>query len=496
MGYKEIEVGFPSASQTDFDFVRQLIEGNHIPDDVTIQVLTQAREHLIERTYESLVGRRAGDRPPVQLHVRPAAPRGLQPGRGRHPGHRHCRARGCARSTRRTLADTHITYEYSPESFTGTELEYAVAHLQRGGRRLRGLGGPARSSSTCPPRWRWPPPTSTPTPSSGCAGTCTTAEAIILSLHPHNDRGTGVAAAELGYLAGADRIEGCLFGNGERTGNVDLVTLGLNLFVQGIDPDDRLLRHRRHPPHRGVLQPAAASPSGPPTAATWSSPPSPARTRTPSRRASRRWRRTPRRPARTSTTSPGPCPTCRSTRRTSAAATRPSSGSTRSPARAASPTCSRTNTAWTCRAARRSSSPASSSSTTDTVRRRGQRRRALADLPGRVPARPDSADRQWGRYSLDSVNTETDDEDGDMTLTRRPDGRRRPGPPHRHRQRPDRGAAEHPREDGVDVRVLDYSEHALSEGGRRPGRRLRRVRRGGARALGRRHRRQHQHCPR
>jgi 2-isopropylmalate synthase len=234
MGYKEIEVGFPSASQTDFDFVRQLIEGNHIPDDVTIQVLTQAREHLIERTYESLVGAKQAI---VHLYNSTSVLQRRVVFNQDEDGILDIALQGArlCKKYEETLTDTHITYEYSPESFTGTELEYAV-------RVCNAIADVFEASADKQVIINLPATVEMATPNvyadsiEWMSRNLHPREGIIISLHPHNDRGTGVAAAELGYLAGADRIEGCLFGNGERTGNVDLVTLGLNLFVQGIDP--------------------------------------------------------------------------------------------------------------------------------------------------------------------------------------------------------------------------------------------------------------------
>lgn len=235
MGYKEIEVGFPSASQTDFDFVRQLIEGDLIPDDVVIQVLTQCREPLIDRTFESLVGAKQAivhfynSTSTLQRRVvfgldkdgiTDIATQG---------------ARLCMKYAEIHTPDTRISYEYSPESYTGTELDYALEVC-------------SRVIDVIDPTPDWPLIINLPatvemaTPNVYADSIewmnrhLPRRDSIILSLHPHNDRGTGVAAAELGYMAGADRIEGCLFGNGERTGNVCLVTLGLNLFGQGIDP--------------------------------------------------------------------------------------------------------------------------------------------------------------------------------------------------------------------------------------------------------------------
>ncbi|MCJ1685493.1 MULTISPECIES: 2-isopropylmalate synthase [unclassified Rathayibacter] len=234
MGYKEIEVGFPSASQTDFDFVRSLIEEDAIPEDVTIQVLTQARDHLIERTYESIRGARQAI---VHLYNSTSV---LQ----REVVFRKDRqgiidialagARKC-REMEATVPGTAVYYEYSPESYTGTELDFAreicdrvVEVFEPTPERKVILNLPATVEMATPNVYadsiEW------------MCRNLAQRENIIVSLHPHNDRGTAVAAAELGYLAGADRIEGCLFGNGERTGNVDLVALGVNLFTQGIDP--------------------------------------------------------------------------------------------------------------------------------------------------------------------------------------------------------------------------------------------------------------------
>ena len=234
MGFKEIEVGFPSASQTDFDFVRQLIEGGHIPDDVTIQVLTQAREHLIERTYESLVGAKQAI---VHLYNSTSVLQRRVVFNQDEDGILDIALQGArlCKKYEETLADTHITYEYSPESFTGTEPEYAL-------RVCNAVADIFEASADNQVIINLPATVEMATPNvyadsiEWMSRNLHPREGIVLSLHPHNDRGTGVAAAELGYLAGADRIEGCLFGNGERTGNVDLVTLGLNLFTQGIDP--------------------------------------------------------------------------------------------------------------------------------------------------------------------------------------------------------------------------------------------------------------------
>jgi 2-isopropylmalate synthase len=234
MGYKEIEVGFPSASQTDFDFVRVLIKDGHIPEDVTIQVLTQARDHLIERTYESLVGAKN-----VIVHFYNSTSvlqRKVVFNQDKDGIKKIAldAAKKC-KSLEHMLPGTNIFYEYSPESYTGTELEYAlevcnavIEEIAPTPNRQMVINLPATVEMTTPNVYadsiEW------------MSRRLVKRESVILSLHPHNDRGTAIAAAELGYMAGADRIEGCLFGNGERTGNVDLVTLGLNLFSQGIDP--------------------------------------------------------------------------------------------------------------------------------------------------------------------------------------------------------------------------------------------------------------------
>ncbi|MCW2553374.1 MAG: 2-isopropylmalate synthase [Mycobacterium sp.] len=234
MGYKEIEVGFPSASQTDFDFTREIIEHGVIPDDVTIQVLTQCRPELIERTFQACAGapraivhlfnstsilqRRVvfrADRPTV-LAIATAG------------------ARKCVEEAAK-YPETQWRFEYSPESYTGTELEYAVDVCDA-------VADVIEPTPDAPLIINLPATVEMATPNvyadsiEWMSRNLARRDSIILSLHPHNDRGTAVAAAELGYQAGADRIEGCLFGNGERTGNVCLVTLGLNLFSRGVDP--------------------------------------------------------------------------------------------------------------------------------------------------------------------------------------------------------------------------------------------------------------------
>lgn len=261
MGFKEIEVGFPSASQPDFDFVRQLIEEDLIPDDVTIQVLVQCRQELIERTYECLQGApRAivhfyNSTNPLQREVVFNLDR---------QGIIDIAVNGAklCRKLEETLPDTHIRYEYSPESFTLTEPEFAieVCHavmdvIEPTPEKPIILNLPATVECYTPNVYgdviEW------------FGRHIRQRDSVVISLHPHNDRGTATAAAEMGVMAGADRVEGTLFGNGERTGNVDIVNLAINLFVQGVDPElditdidalrrtaeycNRLPVHPRHP---------------------------------------------------------------------------------------------------------------------------------------------------------------------------------------------------------------------------------------------------------
>jgi 2-isopropylmalate synthase len=261
MGFKEIEVGFPSASQPDFDFVREIIEEDRVPSDVTIQVLTQCRDDLIRRTYESLHGARQ-----VIVHFYNSTStlqRRVVFGLDREGITKIATdaARLC-RSLEATSPDTVFLYEYSPESFTGTELDYAleicnavIEVIEPTPERPLILNLPATVEMYSPNLYadaiEW------------FLRHVDRRDSVVLSLHPHNDRGTAVAAAELGVLAGADRVEGTLFGNGERTGNVDVVNLALNLFSQGVDPEldvrdidkarhvaeyaNRLPIHVRHP---------------------------------------------------------------------------------------------------------------------------------------------------------------------------------------------------------------------------------------------------------
>ena len=234
MGYKEIEVGFPAASQTDFDFIRKIIEDGLIPDDVIIQVLTQAREPLIKRTFESIKGAKQAI---VHLYNSTSTlQRRVVFGQDK-AGIKKIATDGakiCA-DLIPTVSGTKVSFEYSPESYTGTELEFALEVCNA----VNDVWKPT-------PNWKTimnlPATVEMATPNiyadsiEWMSRNLNNRDSVVLSLHPHNDRGTGVAAAELAYLAGADRIEGTLFGNGERTGNVCLITLGLNLLSHGIDP--------------------------------------------------------------------------------------------------------------------------------------------------------------------------------------------------------------------------------------------------------------------
>jgi 2-isopropylmalate synthase len=234
LGFKEIEVGFPAASETDFAFVRELVEDDLIPDDVTIQVLTQARAELIERSFESIRGAR---RAIMHLYNSTSTLQrrvvfGLD-----KAGITDIAVTGARqiRDLAARMPETDIIYQYSPESFTGTELDYAVEVCEA----VMDVWRPTPQKKVI---LNLPATVEMATPNiyadqiEWFGRHIRNRESIVLSLHPHNDRGTAVAAAELGVMAGADRIEGTLFGNGERTGNVDLMTLALNLFSQGVDP--------------------------------------------------------------------------------------------------------------------------------------------------------------------------------------------------------------------------------------------------------------------
>ena len=261
MGFKEIEVGFPSASQPDFDFVRHIIDNDLIPEDVTIQVLTQSREDLIRRTYEALHGAR---RAIVHFYNSTSTLQRRVVFNLDRDGIKKIAldAAALCRTLEDTSPSTEFMYEYSPESFTGTELDYALevcnevlAVIDPTPERPLILNLPATVEMYTPNLYA--------DAIEYFLRHVDRRESVVLSLHPHNDRGTGVAAAELGVLAGADRVEGTLFGNGERTGNVDVVNLAMNLFSQGVDPEldirdidkarhvaeyaNRLPIHPRHP---------------------------------------------------------------------------------------------------------------------------------------------------------------------------------------------------------------------------------------------------------
>ena len=266
MGFKEIEIGFPSASDTDFQFCRHLIDNKLIPDDVTVQVLTQAREHLIDKTFEALKGCKSAI---LHLYNSVSTLQRKVVFKQDKKGVKKIAEDGAEMVFERLkhLPDTVLTLQYSPESFTGTELDYAldvcetVLDCWKASKQNKVIINlPATVEMSTPNIYadqiEW------------MSNNFTDRDRVILSLHPHNDRGTGVAATELGLMAGADRVEGTLFGNGERTGNVDIVTLGLNMFTQGINPEldfsdinnlietaefcNQLPVHQRHP-YAGLL---------------------------------------------------------------------------------------------------------------------------------------------------------------------------------------------------------------------------------------------------
>ncbi|WP_164909348.1 2-isopropylmalate synthase [Mycobacteroides franklinii] len=234
MGFKEIEVGFPSASQTDFDFIRELISENAIPEDVTIQVLTQCRPELIERTFLACEG---ASRVIVHFYNSTSILQRRVVFRGDKDAIKKIATDGAHKCVEEAAKypDTHWRFQYSPESYTGTELQYALEVCNA-------VGDIIEPTPENPIIFNLPSTVEMTTPNvyadsiEWMSRNLARRDSVILSLHPHNDRGTAVAAAELGFQAGADRIEGCLFGNGERTGNVCLVTLGLNLFSRGVDP--------------------------------------------------------------------------------------------------------------------------------------------------------------------------------------------------------------------------------------------------------------------
>jgi len=261
MGFKEIEVAFPSASQTDFDFVRTIIEGRAIPDDVAIQVLTQCRPELIERTFESV---RGAEHVILHFYNSTSALQREVVFRTDRRGVEEI-AVGAAKLIKQLAAaapETRFTFEYSPESFTGTELDFALEICEA----VKDVIRPTRERKmilNLPATVEMATPNVHADQFEWFGRRISNRDCVLLSIHPHNDRGTAVAATELALMAGADRVEGTLFGNGERTGNVDIVTLALNLFTQGVDPEldlhdvdaiknvaeycNQLPVHQRHP---------------------------------------------------------------------------------------------------------------------------------------------------------------------------------------------------------------------------------------------------------
>ena len=235
MGFKEIEVGFPAASETDFNFCRELIDGGHIPDDVTIQVLTQAREHLVDRTFEALAGSKN-----AILHIYNSTST-LQRRvvfKDTREGVKNIAVNGAKMVADRIgrLPDTNLQLQYSPESFTGTELDYALEVCDA----VMDVWQPTPDNKTIinlPSTVEMATPNIYADQIEWMCRQFSRRDSIIISLHPHNDRGCGVAATELALMAGGDRVEGTLFGNGERTGNVDIVTMGLNMLTQGVNPE-------------------------------------------------------------------------------------------------------------------------------------------------------------------------------------------------------------------------------------------------------------------
>ncbi len=285
VGFKEIEIGFPSASQTDFDFCRDLIERNLIPSDVAVQVLVQARDPLIERTFEAVKGIR---RAIVHLYNSTSTlQRRVVFPRLDRAGIKDIAVNG-TRSVTECAArypETEWVFEYSPESFTGTELDYAVEVCED----VMGVWGATpqrRAIINLPATVEMSTPNVYADQIEWFSRHTSQRESMILSLHPHNDRGTAVAAAELGLLAGADRVEGTLFGNGERTGNVDIVTLAINMYSQGVNPGLDFSNINEVIPSAPSSALSCPFIRAIPTRATWSSRRSPARIRTLSRRAS------------------------------------------------------------------------------------------------------------------------------------------------------------------------------------------------------------------
>ncbi len=261
MGFKEIEVGFPSASQTDYDFLRTLIEEDMIPDDVTIQVLTQSREHLIRRTFDSI---RGAKNVIVHLYNSTSELQRRVVFRQDQQGIIDIAVEGAKliKELISTVPETKIVHQYSPESFTGTEMPFAI-DICEAVMEVWEASPENKVILNLPATVEMSTPNVHADQIEWFCNTINKRDSVIISLHPHNDRGTAVAATEMGLLAGADRVEGTLFGNGERTGNVDLVTLAVNMMTQGVDPEldvsditkikdtaeycNQLPVHQRHP---------------------------------------------------------------------------------------------------------------------------------------------------------------------------------------------------------------------------------------------------------
>ena len=316
LGYKEIEIGFPSASQTDFDFVRQLITGGHVPEDVTISVLTQAREDLIARTAESLIGAHR-----ATIHMYNATAElfrrvvfGIDETECVNLATRGTEL--VMKYADKYLGEVEFGYQYSPEIFTQTPTDFAVEVCNA----VAEIWQPDQNREII---FNLPATVERSTPNTYAdqieyfCRNIDNREFVVVSLHPHNDRGTAVAAAELGQMAGADRVEGCLFGHGERTGNVDLVTSTPRVSTRSWTSTTSIT----------CAAPSSTAPACPCTPAsrtrgTWCTPPSPDPTRTPSRRAWSPWRNRPQVQGSPSPRSNGRHPTCPSTRTTSAGTTR------------------------------------------------------------------------------------------------------------------------------------------------------------------------------
>ena len=346
LGIREIEVGFPSASKADFDFVRTLIDQDLIPDGVTIAVLTQARPELIERSFEAIEGAK---RAIMHLYNSTSVTQRRVVFRMEREGITELAVKGtalCKRLAAQTA--TEVVFQYSPESFHHTELDYAVEICER----VAEEWGPtpeAKMIVNLPTTVEQFPPNVYADRMEWFGRHFSYRDAAILSVHPHNDRGTAVATAEMGLMAGAERVEGTLFGNGERTGNVDIVTIALNLFTQGVDPQ---LDLSQIDDAREIVEECNELPDPPAT---------PVRGRArlhgvlglaPGRDQEGNGCSGALRAQRS-----GTFRTSRSTRRTWGGATRRSSGSTRSPARAASPISWRSTTTSSCHVASRSTSP-------------------------------------------------------------------------------------------------------------------------------------------